>query len=98
MENRLRPDAACAASTPPAEALIGVTLALLTLYARSPNLEAADQIACNLALLARHEQVARPLQTICGRLFVDWLGPLQLQDVGPERHWKDVHDPPTVTQ
>jgi hypothetical protein len=93
----MQTDPTCAAA-PPAEALIGVTLALLTLYARSPSLAAADQIAGNLALLARHEQVSQALQTICTRLFLDWLGPLQLQDVGPEHHWKDVLDAPAATQ
>jgi hypothetical protein len=83
---------------PAVEALIGGTLSLLTLYARSPNLAAADKIASNLALLARHEQVSQPLQTICTRLFLDWLGPVQLQDVGVEHHWKDVQDAPAVTQ
>ncbi len=86
------------ATAPAAEALIGGTLSLLTLYARSPNLAAADKIASNLALLARHEQVSALLQSVCTRLFLDWLGPMQLQDVGPERHWKDVQDAPSATQ
>ena len=34
------------------ESIIGGTLALLTHYARMPNLAAADRIACNLALIA----------------------------------------------
>lgn len=82
----------------PIEPLIGGTLALLSYYARSPNLAAADKIARNLALIARHPDAAEGLQTVCTRLFVDWVGPLQCQDEPPERHWRDVSPQPDAMQ
>ena len=56
------------------EPLIGGTLALMSFYARTRHLGAARKIARNLALLARHPGLSTPLQTICHRLFGDWLG------------------------
>jgi|GEM_PF-1457071 len=64
----------------PLEPIIGGTLALLTFYARTPHLAAADKIARNLALIARHPQASERLQTVCTRLFLDWLGPTATQD------------------
>jgi hypothetical protein len=80
------------------EPLIGGTLALLSYYARSPNLAAADKIARNLALIARHPGATEQLQGVCTRLFTDWIGPLQCQDEPPERHWRDVSAAPAAMQ
>ena len=60
--------------------LIAGTLALLSHYARTQHLGAAQKIARNLALLAQHPGVSPPLQTICERLFVDWLGAAERDD------------------
>lgn len=87
-----------ATGTPTAEPLIGGTLALLTFYARTPNLAAADKIARNLALLARHPDVSEPLQSICTRLFIDWLGPTQPQDCAAEALARDVQEEPAAMQ
>lgn len=87
-----------AADTPTAEPLIGGTLALLTFYARTPNLAAADKIARNLALLARHPDVSESLQSICTRLFIDWLGPTQPQDCTTEALARAVQEEPAATQ
>jgi hypothetical protein len=80
------------------EPLIGGTLALLSYYARSPNLAAADKIARNLALIARHPGASEQLQCVCTRLFTDWIGPLHCQDEPPERHWRDVSAEPAAMQ
>jgi len=64
----------------PLEPIIGGTLTLLTFYARTPHLAAADKIARNLALIARHPQASERLQLVCTRLFLDWLGPTATQD------------------
>jgi hypothetical protein len=80
------------------EPIIGGTLALLTFYARTPNLSAADKIARNLALIARHPDASAALQTVCIRLFRDWLGPLEAQDGVPENAWRDVWPMPPLAQ
>jgi hypothetical protein len=90
-------DTACT-DAPPVDPLIGGTLALLTFYARSPNLAAADKIARNLALLARHPKISEPLQSICTRLFLDWMGPVQTQDCAPDQQWREVLDMPASMQ
>ncbi len=75
------------------------TLALLTFYARTPNLAAADKIARNLALIARHPEASAALQAVCTRLFSDWLGPLEAQDGTRGAEWRDVWPmPPPLTQ
>lgn len=84
---------ACAACGP-IEPIIGGTLALLTFYARTPHVAAADKIARNLALIARHPQASERLQTVCARLFLDWLGPTATQDEAPDRQWRTVHAQP----
>ncbi len=90
-----------ASATPAAGALepiIGGTLALLTFYARTPHLAAADKIARNLALIARHPQASAPLQTVCTRLFLDWLGPTGTNDESSARQWRTVHARPDAVQ
>jgi hypothetical protein len=89
------PAAPCAPASPGAlEPIIGGTLALLTFYARTPHLVAADKIARNLALIARHPQASEALQTVCTRLFLDWLGPCRTSDEPTERQWRTVFAPP----
>ena len=80
------------------EPIIGGTLALLTHYARMPNLSAADGIARNLALIARHPDASAALQTVCTGLFTDWLGPLELQDALRGSEWRDVWPMPPSAQ
>lgn len=80
------------------EPLIAGTLELLTFYARNPTLAAADQIASHLARLARHPGVSDTMQGLCTRLFLDWLGPADIQDTGPEHHWKNVHERAALLQ
>lgn len=80
------------------ESIIGSTLALLTHYARMPNLPAADRITCNLALIARHPQASSELRSQCTGLFTAWLGPLQPQDTPAGREWRDVWPMPVLTQ
>jgi hypothetical protein len=80
------------------EPIIGGTLALLTHYARLPNLAAADRIAGNLALIARHPDASDALQAVCTRLFTDWLGPLEVQDAPLGTEWRDVWPMPPTTQ
>ena len=80
------------------EPIIGGTLALLTFYARHPNLAAADKIAHNLALIARHPEASTALQTVCMRLFSDWLRPLETQDAAPGCEWRDVWPMPPLAQ
>jgi len=81
----------------PLEPIIGGTLALLTFYARTPHLAAADKIARNLALIARHPQASERLQTVCTRLFLDWLGPTATQDEAMPRPPHAAHAaPPTA--
>ena len=67
---------------PPAspDPLIGSTLALLSCYARTQQLDAARKIARNLALLAQHPGVSPPLQSVCNRLFADWLGAVECDE------------------
>jgi hypothetical protein len=86
--------AACAGRPAPLEPIVGGTLALLTFYARTPHSAAADKIACNLALIARHPQASDRLQAVCTRLFLDWLGPTATNDEGVERQWRTVHAQP----
>jgi hypothetical protein len=83
-----------AGSCGPLEPIIGGTLALLTFYARTPHSAAADKIARNLALIARHPQASERLQTVCTRLFLDWLGPTATNDEPVERQWRTVHAQP----
>jgi hypothetical protein len=80
------------------ESILGGTLALLTHYARMPNLAASDRIACNLALIARHPEASAALQAMCTGLFTDWLGPLEVQDAAPGREWRDVWPMPAAPQ
>lgn len=86
------------ADAPPADPLIAGTLALLTLYARAPDLAAADRIAANLAQLARHPCVSDALRAQCTQLFLDWLGPIDTQDCPVHEQWKDVCEPPPALQ
>ena len=74
------------------EPIIGGTLALLTHYARMPNLEVSDRIACNLAQIARHPEASAALQAVCTGLFADWLGPVEVQDAPSGSEWRDVRD------
>ena len=92
------PDTAPSPTPPRLEPIIGGTLALLTFYARTPNLAAADKIACNLAMIARHPDASAALQTVCTRLFTDWLGPLEVQDSLRGEEWRDVWPQPPLTQ
>lgn len=87
-----------AAAVPQLEPIIGGTLALLTHYARMPNLAASDRIACNLALIARHPQASAALQAVCTGLFTDWLGPLEVQDAPSGSEWRDVWPMPPGMQ
>ena len=80
------------------EAIVGGTLALLTHYARMPNLAASDRIACNLALIARHPEASDALQAVCTGLFTDWLGPLDVQDAPRGSEWRDVWPMPPAMQ
>ena len=86
------------ATMPPLEPIIGGTLALLTHYARMPDLATSDRIACNLALIARHPQASAALQAMCTGLFTDWLGPVDVQDAPAGREWRDVLPMPAATQ
>ena len=86
------------AAVPQLEPIIGGTLALLTHYARMPNLAASERIACNLALIARHPEASAALQAVCTGLFTDWLGPLQPQDTVPGQEWRDVWPMPPAMQ
>lgn len=92
------PEAQPPAAEPHLEPIIGGTLALLTHYARMPNLAASDRIACNLALIARHPEASAALQSLCTGLFTDWLGPLQVQDAPLGGEWRDVWPMPATTQ
>lgn len=85
------------ASTVSIEAVTAGTLVLMSHYARSPCLAAADKIARNLALMARHPGASDSLQTVCSRLFVEWLGPLQTQDEPSAHHWRTVLPMPEGT-
>ena len=79
--------------------LIAGTLALLSHYARTQHLGAAQKIARNLALLAQHPGVSPPLQTICERLFVDWLGAAERDDgIEPLDPCIAVHEEPPLMQ
>jgi hypothetical protein len=92
-----RPGAPGPAYCAPLEPIIGGTLALLTFYARTPHLAAADKIARNLALIARHPQASARLQTVCTRLFLDWLGPTATQDEAAAPAPRGAHPaPPTA--
>ena len=84
------------AAQPSPEPLIGGTLALMSYYARTRHLGAAQKIARNLALLARHPGVSTPLQTICHRLFGDWLGTAGPQEAVDSRI--AVHEEPPLMQ
>jgi hypothetical protein len=80
------------------ESIVGGTLALLTHYARMPDLSLSDRIACNLALIARHPEASSALRSVCIGLFTDWLGPLQVQDAPAGADWRDVWPMPPATQ
>ena len=56
---------------------------MLTFFARTSKLVATDGIARNLALIARQPEALATLQTVCTRLFIDWLGPQALRDAAP---------------
>jgi hypothetical protein len=97
------PHPACNPTEPPPETtplqpVIGGTLLLLSWYAKSPHLGAADRIAHNLALIARHPDASDGLQHICAQLFATWLGPVRPQDAAPEDEWRDVWPMPPATQ
>lgn len=98
MPSPARPDATPPAPLPQLEPIIGGTLALLTHYARMPDLATSDRIACNLALIARHPQASAALQAMCTGLFTDWLGPIEVQDAAPGREWRDVLPMPAAMQ
>jgi len=87
-----------AATAPGLEPIVGSTLALLTHYARMPDLSVADRIARNLALIARHPQASAALQSVCTGLFTDWLQPLELQDAPGGSEWRDVWPMPPLPQ
>jgi hypothetical protein len=93
-----RPEAPLPAAATQLDPIIGGTLALLTHYARMPNLAASDRIACNLALIARHPEASAALQAVCIGLFTDWLGPVELQDTPCGSEWRDVWPMPPATQ
>lgn len=78
--------------------VIGGTLLLLSFYARTPHLGAADRIAHNLALIARHPEACDGLRRICAQLFASWIGPLEPQDTPRDDGWRDVWPMPTATQ
>jgi hypothetical protein len=78
--------------------IIAGTVALLTHYERMPDLAAADRIAGNLALIARHPDDSSALQAMCTRLLTDWLGPLEAQDIAPDAHWRHIWPMPPLTQ
>jgi hypothetical protein len=80
------------------ECIVGGTLALLTHYARMPDLAVSDRIACNLALIARHPEASSALRSVCVGLFTDWLRPLQVQDAPTGSEWRDVWPMPPATQ
>jgi hypothetical protein len=92
------PSFAASASDTPIEPIVGGTLALMSHYARTPNFAAADKIARNLALLARHPDASDELQTVCSRLFIQWLGPTGLQDMADDGQWRDVLPEASQTQ
>ncbi len=96
------PPAASEAPTPAAapglEPIIGGTLALLTHYARMPDLKVSERIACNLALIARHPEATATLRSMCTHLFVAWLGPLDVQDGAVGGEWRDVWPMPPAMQ
>jgi hypothetical protein len=78
------------ASLTPIDGIIGGTLALMSHYARTPSLSAADKIARNLAVLARHPGASDGMQALCTRLFLQWLGPVETQDESSAERWRDV--------
>lgn len=79
--------------------LIAGTLALLSHYARTQQLGAAQKIARNLALLAQHPGVSPQVQTICERLFADWLGAAERDDgLEPLDPRIAVHEEPPLMQ
>jgi hypothetical protein len=77
--------------------LLGGTLALMSFYARTQHAGAARKIARNLALLSQHPQLSAPLQTICKRLFGDWV---RAAGVAPAAcpATTDVHEEPALMQ
>ncbi len=94
----LDPEVQTPAAVPRLEPILSGTLALLTHYARMPNLEASERIACNLALIARHPEASAALQAMCTGLFTAWLGPLEIQDALPGSEWRDVWPMPAAMQ
>ncbi len=86
------------AVVPRLDPIIGGTLALLTHYARMPNLEVSDRIACNLAQIARHPEASAALQAVCTGLCADWLGPVEVQDAPSGSEWRDVWPMPPGMQ
>jgi len=98
MDLTVHPEAQPPAVVPHLEPIIVGTLALLTHYARMPNLAASDRIACNLALIARHPEASAALQAVCTGLFTDWLGPVEPQDAPRGSEWRDVWPMPPATQ
>ena len=73
-------DAPKATNVPQLDPVLGATLTLLTHYARMPDLQVSERIACNLALIARHPDASAALRSVCTGLFTTWLGPLEVQD------------------
>ena len=93
-----KPEALVPTALPCLEPIISGTLALLTQYARMPDLRVSDHIACNLALIARHPDASEALQATCTGLFATWLAPLEVQDAPPGSEWRDVWPMPAVMQ
>jgi hypothetical protein len=103
MEPSMPKSAACRQTNPAPEPaalqpVIGGTLLLLSHYAQAPDLAAAERIAHHLALIARHPDASDGLQHICTQLFATWVGPVRLQDVSPDRQWRDVWPMPPAVQ
>jgi hypothetical protein len=93
-----REERRAAPAKPSPDPLIGGTLALLSYYARTQHLGAAQKIARNLALLARHPGVSASLQTICNRLFADWRDAAEPDDAEAVDPRLAVHEEPPLMQ
>ena len=87
-----------AAPVAPLQGVFGTTLSLMSHYASAPNLGVADMVVRQLALLARHPHADAALQGLCTRLFLQWMGPVHLQDMPLNDQWRDVMPAPEATQ
>jgi hypothetical protein len=92
------PPASTAPAHAPLQGLIGTTLSLMSHYASAPQIGVADMVVRQLALLARHPQADAALQGLCTRLFLQWMGPVHLQDMPLNQQWRDVMPAPEATQ